>query len=391
LFTSLPIGSYCVSEDPEGRVDTLYYASEMALRAAVARWGEAIGKELREKHAKNPDEMVTLVHAIYPRSDGERNPEKGRRRRQAMPFASVWFWPDQDGALLHEGGYQEFPGAVWRWDRQTGEFYGTGQGHLALPDIRTLNRIAELKLTGAAMDIIPPLYEQDRAIVGEHIREPGARNYVKGDPRTAVAFVGSGTRYDITKYLEDRLEAKIRRIFFVDQIAAILPQQGAPQRTAFEIAQILAEVAKLLGPALGRMTDECHSPLIERAVRIMARWGALRPMPDLLQQTPDAEMDIRYEGPLAKAQQADDVAAIERYVGFLGATATTMQRPDLLDNADLDEAAQHYARVIGVPAKVTRGKDAVAELRAARQEAEQAAAAQQGMMAMAEMAGKAAL
>jgi Bacteriophage head to tail connecting protein. len=54
--------------------------------------------------------------------------------------------------------------------------------------------------------------------------------------------------------------------------------------------------------------------------------------------------------------------------------------PDILDNMDSDEASRVVGEALGVPAKVMRSSDAVADLRDQRQKSQQQAAQQQLMM-----------
>ncbi|MCV5520110.1 portal protein, partial [Escherichia coli] len=82
------------------------------------------------------------------------------------------------------------------------------------------------------------------------------------------------------------------------------------------------------------------------------------PPPESLQ---NANFNVRYISPLARAQKLEDVTAIER----LGANVANLAgiSQDVIDLIDTDEATRVVADALGVPAKVIRSSDAVANIR----------------------------
>ena len=226
-------------------------------------------------------------------------------------------------------------------------------------------------------------------MVGDLLWEPLARNVVR-DPK-GVWTMPSGVRWDVAKLSFDRLESKIRKIFFVDQIQALPPStQGPSYMTAFEVAKRVEQEFKLLGPAYGRVTEELHRPLIERTVRMLGRSGALPPPPPAL-RGPGIEMQIKYLGPMARAQEAETLTGIaQKNLWMQSILQMNPNDPSVLDNFDFDQEALVVARGYGVPASVTRGKDAVQRIRAQRAEAMAQEKQKAELMALAEGVGKAA-
>ena len=386
LFTCLPIGTYGIAENAKGDVDTLYYRVQISARAALQQFGEDVHKDVAKLALDKPDDLLWFVHAIFPRHERDRTP--GARNGKNKPFGSVWV-DEHHEVIVREGGYEEFPGAVTRWRKQTGEVYGRGQGHLAIPDIKTLNKEVELLLLGMALDIAPPTFELERAVVGDLAWEPLARNVVRF--KDAVWTIPSGVKYDVAKLAFDRLETKIRKAFFVDQILALPPPDQPSYMTAFEVAKRVEQEFKTLGAAYGRIVKEGHVPIIERTARALGRAGALRPPPAALLQTSGADMDIKFLGPMARAQEAETLVGIsQKNIWLQGQLQMHPNDPSVLDNFDEDAEALVVARGYGVPATVTRGKDAVAAIRKARAEAQAQAAKEQQLHALAESAGKAA-
>lgn len=145
--------------------------------------------------------------------------------------------------------------------------------------------------------------------------------------------------------------------------------------TATEVHVRVALIRQLLGPVYGRFQAEYLQLLVVRCFGIAFRAGIFSPPPESLQ---NANFNVRYISPLARAQKLEDVTAIERYGQNIMQLAQAY--PDILDNMDSDEASRVVGEALGVPAKVMRSSDAVADLRDQRQKSQQQAAQQQLMM-----------
>ena len=70
----------------------------------------------------------------------------------------------------------------------------------------------------------------------------------------------------------------------------------------------------------------------------------LIPAPEALEGLP---IKVEYTSPLAQAQKAVGVAAIERVLGFVGSLGNI--RADVVDNLNADEMVREFAMQIGPP------------------------------------------
>lgn len=373
-FQALQIGSYAVSEDAEGRVNTLFRKFELPAHAIVQKWGEKAGETILKLASSKPDTMIEIVHGVYPRLE-----RPGRTRKQ-KPFASCYVAYTYK-YLIDEGGYDEFPYMVPRWTKSSGELYGRGPGHTALPDIKTLNKAVELTLRAWAKAIDPPMKVLHQGVIGQVRLTPASLNTV--EDMNALAPIEFGAKFDVGQIKEQDLKSEIRDVWFVNQLQ--LP--SGPQMTATEVERRYELMQRLLGPTLGRLEWEFENPLLKRVFGIMLRTNALPPVPQVLLES-DADIDVEYEGPLARSQRSTEVTAIQRAYALLAGMAE--MAPEVLDVMDHDENARVMAVAAGVPAKGIRSVKEIAERRQAKVEAQQ----QQNQLAqfsqMAESAGKAA-
>jgi hypothetical protein len=93
-----------------------------------------------------------------------------------MPFESIYVL-EKDLTVLEEGGFNEFPFAVPRYQVIYREVYGRGRGTMMLPQVRTLNRLGKDYMEMSNKWVNPPKEVLD-SFDGTVDVTPGALNYV---------------------------------------------------------------------------------------------------------------------------------------------------------------------------------------------------------------------
>ena len=365
-FKSLTIGEYAISENASGRVDTIYRAFQMSLHAAVEKWGaENLSQGAQEKFTKNPFEQIQILHCVFPR-DVFDNTRAGKRR-----FASLWV-EFTEKHLINEGGFEEFPYMVPRWAKNTGEEYGRGPGHTSLPDVRTLNRARQLKFRQWAKAVDPPMEALEEGVIGQIQLTPSSLNFVR--ELNSIQPIESKARFDVASVNEQELISSIKEIFFSD-LTSLPPAQGTPM-SATEAAQRFEIMQRKLGPTIGRLKSELLQVMIDRGFGLMARADALPEAPqvilDFFRKQGVAEIRVEFEGPLERAQRSSDLVAIERTYQIL--IPVSAVAPEVFDVLDHDGIALRVAEVTGLPQSLVVPPEEVAQIRAARAEAQQKAA-----------------
>tara|TARA_R110000764_G_scaffold68206_1_gene141549 strand:- start:628 stop:1089 length:462 start_codon:yes stop_codon:yes gene_type:complete len=126
---------------------------------------------------------------------------------------------------------------------------------------------------------------------------------------------------------------------------------------------------RLLGPVLGRLQAELLQPLIDRSFALLLRAGLLPEPPEELQ---GQNIDIEYVSPLAKAQKLTDLQAMLRGFEILLQVSEVAPVTDYLDG---DKMVQYLVETAGLPARIIRGANEVAQVR--KEQAEQAQVQQQ--------------
>ncbi len=394
-FEAVGVAHFFIGEDRRGRVDTIFRDFKLAARVIMDRWKDKVPDSFAAKCKTKPDDLFEIVHAVMPRQDLRYVNEGGSVQRakgsKNMPFASYYILNESQKTLLEEGGFEEFPFMVPRWNKTPGEVFGRGPCHTGLPDIKSTQVMMEQVLKAVPLAIIPPILTRSESVVGDIDRSPGAHIEVDtmgGPLGDAIGPLNTGYKPDVAEAFFQRMDAKIQQYFFVDQLIL----REAPDMTATEIMARQEQNQRLLGPVTGRLEAEFLNPLVERIFGLMARVpGALLPIPDALQVLgAAADIDVEYEGPLALAQRNIEVQAQDILLQMVAGISTGLATyaPDLArevwDPLKLDRFIKTRAEIKGVRTDDMNSDQEIAEIRGKRAEVQAAQQKKQEALQMTE-------
>jgi hypothetical protein len=240
------------------------------------------------------------------------------------------------------------------------------------------------------LKIKPPLLVPESMRNTDFDQRPGGQTFypVTGpDHAPPVVIPLFAANFDHAAAAEkiERLTADIEKAFFLNLFLMWTGdwQQG---RTATEIAAREKE-KNMLEPVMNRQIYDLLDPFVIRVYSIMQRRGLLPPLPPEMK---GRSFKIEYTSVLAKSAKQASQYGLETVIAVAGQMAQLQgaagERPAVLDKLDLDTVLDLYADMHGVPTGVVLGDDAVAKLRA---EKDEAARQQQMQAASAQMAAAA--
>lgn len=382
VFEEWPLSEvYVAASKRGGAIDTVYRQFELSAEAAVAEYGEECSEETQKIARAKPDDLIQLVHAIYPRAAAQ-GYVKGSRISARLAIASCHV-EVKAKKIVRESGYNEMPVVVARWQKLPSSAYAVGPAFDALPDVRMLNELKTLQYQNADIAVSGMWKAVDDGILNPSSIKIGARKVVPMADINSMQPLESGADFNLSFTLESRLQASIRKIFMADQLQ---PQDG-PQMTATEVHVRVGLIRQLLGPVYGRLQSEYLAPMIERCFGILLRAGAFEPPPETLA---GRDYTVRYISPLARAQRQEEVTAMDQFENTLLTEAAV--NPNVLDVYKWDDAASERAKLLGVPVKLIRSAKDVSAIRQGRvqaqQEQQQQAILAQGAGAAATAAGE---
>jgi hypothetical protein len=400
-FTSIPVGSFYIANDPKGKVNTFARQFRWTVKETVEKFGRLGPKEkiLNKENFSEPvvdawengrrQEKVDIIHVIGP------NPEykRGKFGSRYKKFQSVYYERSQDGALgnistfttthladdkfLRIGGYDYFPVLCPRWEVTGEDVYGTNcPGMEALGDSRQLQK-GEKKSMKAVDKMIDPPVQSDASNKSKRVNLlPKGVTYTNGLGRQGA----DGYRpiheinFPITMLEEKQEEVRmrIRRAFYEDIFLNMITSDRR-EMTAREVDERSDEKLLALGPVLDRLNVDLFDPLIELAFMMMHRQGLLPEPPEELE---GMELKVEYISIMAVAQKLLGIAGVERFLMFT--TQVAQVNPDSLKKVDFDQMLDVVGDMTSIPPGVVRSDEETEQMRAAEQQQLQ----QQQMMEM---------
>ena len=370
----------CVFFENEHRiVDTMFRECSLTARNAIARWGvdKMPAEILRADESGNKEAPFKFLHAIFPREDYDTS----KRDRLNMPFRSLWIYPEKS-LLMNEGGYRDFPYSVPRMYKQGNERYGRGPAIKALSDMGVLNQMGATNLTAGQRMVEPALQVPDDGYTKAVDLSPGALNFLpqgKGEIKPIVA----GLNVPFGLEMQDRQEKAVQRWFHVDVFLALTMADS--RMTATEIMERKQEKLQLLGPTIGRQKREHQDSDLDRIFSILYENNYFPPPPEEVLQYMD-RLQTEYTSPLYQAQMRRDSEAIISVYSKASMIVQATGRPDALDRLNDDKAMEIISDRENLPVEVLVDQELASQVRAKRQQQQQAMQQAQASMSAVEAA-----
>jgi hypothetical protein len=367
FFTPLHFREYCIAEDKNGMVDTLYRRFPVTRRNLVQRFGleavEKVDPEFTRKYETNPYEDIYVIHAVQPRMDFD----PSRVDSKAKPWGSYWILEDKSDKLLHEGGYRRFPSIGWRYRKETDEVYGRSPAWDAYAEIMLGNQEARTNLIAGQKMAEPPM-----------VAPEDLRGRIQSGPKgwTFVEMMGDlpqplndGIKLPYAIEMRERTDKAIEKHFNVDFF--LMLSQAAYNKvflTATQVIQMAGEKAAVLATRTDTLNIEAFNPIIDRVWDIEMEARRLPSPPDILMEFGGGALEVDYLGPLAQAQKV-----MFETQGIKASLETGIQIanmfPEALDVLDGDEMMREIFKANRAPAAVLRSPEKIAGLRQQRMRA----------------------
>ena len=373
-FTEVPIEQVAFEEDSYGRVNRVYRLFPLTAQQAFDLWGEEAGEAVKETVKKKPQEQLKFLHYVGPRD--ERNPAKDDASN--MPYKSLWIEMSKKH-LIGEGGFLDNPYAVGRFYKDTADVFGFSPAMDVFPDIKLVQAQVKTMLRASMKSADPAIIAPRKGFIAPLNANPGKINYYdKKSPDDRVEAFPNGGNFQLTIEVIKETQLNIEKAFFVPLFQAI--SNITKQMTIPEVQRRISENMVLLGPVVGRFTQEMLDPIVLRVFDILYRGGNLPQPPPSIQ---GQEMDVVYISPLARAQKESEIYSIQSFMQDVGLIAQA--KPEVLDMIDGDAMVDEISIIRGINPELIKSQADVDGMRKQRAEQQAAMAQQQAMQQGAEM------
>jgi hypothetical protein len=210
---------------------------------------------------------------------------------------------------------QKFDGAgscpivAFRWGKESGSVWGRGPLMNAMPAIKTCNMVVQMVLENAQMSIAGIYNMDDDGIVNVNTIELVPGTIIPRAPGSGgLEPIKPAGNFQVASIVLDEQRSNIKRALYNDML-------GNPNRTpmsATEVAERMADLSRQIGSAFGRLMGEFVFPVMQRVIYILKDLGTVK-----LPRVDGREIKVTPTSPLAKAQDNEDIMAMDRLIGFV--------------------------------------------------------------------------
>jgi hypothetical protein len=360
-FVPVPFEHIAIEEGAWGNVSGVFRTwRQIEIRVIKDQWSDAqIPEEMQKLQQDDDSAKVDLFESTYYDKTSEQ-----------WLYDVCWKIGGEtkaENTRLVERDYPENPWLITRLNKLPGEAYGRGPVILAMPDIKTINKITELVLKNAALNIAGVYTAVDDGVLNPNVVviAPGAVIPVAsngGSRGPSLQSLRNPSDLQFSQLEKEELTMRIKQMLLDNR----LPPEAGPVRSATEIVERIKELATDRGSLFGRMMHEFILPLVRRGLGILYRRGIIQTEIKL----DGLFVEAQVLSPLAKDQNLNEVEAVVRALSILAGFGNEI----LTLSAKMEDIGPWIMEQFGVPAKLIRSTD---EREALQKMAGQMAAQQQ--------------
>lgn len=364
-YRCVPMQEVVWSQNHQGTVDTVFRKFKREHRQAVQQFGSRCPSEIVKLAEDQPYAESEFIHCVEPNLDRK----IGKVDYTGMRFKSTYI-SVMGQCEVQNGGYRVFPYAISRYSVAPRENYGRGPAMECFPAIRTLNEEKKTILRAGQSQVNPAMLLHEEGVLEAFSQRPGALNYgmLSSDGTPLAAPLQTGANIPLGMELMKVEKDEINDAFLTSLFQFLSQTRG--DETAEEVRAREAQTATMLAPTMGRQQSEFLGPMIHCELTLADTMGLLPPLPKQLARARGG-YKVSYQSTMARNMRLAEAGAIMDTIQALGVLAQI--DPDAADIMDIVAAARELAEIKGVPAKLLRTDDQIAQL---KQQKEQAAQAQ---------------
>lgn len=369
-FRTLDPADFCIDEDEDCKVDTLYRQFDLSLTSAYKRYGEDLPSNLVKIYKQGGDDfkLVKFTEAVFKKGtvlDKNGNPIDADLEASKEMKYTYMLVCEEGQTVIQKGSYKDFPFAVQRWERVSEDTpYGVGLVMRLLPEIKALDKNMKLQLVANEKLVNPPITVP--MMMRDFDSRPGAVNF--GDVSQAPVPLQTVRNYDGFAQENERLRQVIQEGMYCNLFATIMrtPNQ---YMTATTVQELKAEALSLMSATLNNLQEEVIIPVIKRTYKIMKEVGLLPPLPQEYVKLFGEEIHIELEGVLVSRMKTYlQTQGIQSGLQFVTQVMQATGNQDLGLNIDFDEAIRQGATSQGLPQSIIREKQEVEKAKAQLEE-----------------------
>ena len=359
-FRAIPLPQIYLDAGNDDKIDYIFRNRKIKFKdILIAYPAGTLSEKMQMDMEKMPDKECDIIEVVYR--------DYSNTKEEEYKFCAISEMYEHKIVESTFKGLGSNPYIIYRWSKCAGEVYGRGPLQLALPAIKTSNLVIELILENAQMAISGMYQVEDDGVVNvDNISLIPGTIIPKAAGSQGLTPIAPAGNFNVSDLVLREMRTNIKKALYNDMLGT--PNEKTPM-TATEVAERMADLSRQIGAAFGRLQAELVNPVLQRVIYILKKQGRIK-----IPVVNGREIKIRSSSPLAQAQQQQDVATIDRFLGMV------QQRvgPQLLNVlVKQDEVAKFVAKKLGIPEELIRSSE---EMQQAAQQMQQMMGQQQGGM-----------
>jgi hypothetical protein len=379
-FTSFPIGSYFISNNNRGIVDTFCRMFRWRVRQVIEEFctnkktGEVTldncseALQLQWNDPKRHEEQVDIIMFVFPNPEYDSFRAKYNSKYAKYSLNYYEMARNIGHTLLREEGFHYFPIYCPRWYRQPTDAYGVDcPGAKARAPIRRMFKSIQMWLMSAQKLLEPPVGADPS--VGGGVSNNGVGttpNYLTMIP----GGVGEGKKFGpiyqlnpamlqpIKEYI-DECKNEIERITNADIFRRFANDERQTPPTAAEVLQRVQEDSRVLGPIFGFFNFDWLQLMGKDLYWLMLEDKEVPPAPPAMH---GSELKVEVVSRIAIALKQGDINALNAFLGTVNQVVQIKAQPGS-EALNGDEAMDYSLHLLNLPPKLSYSADQLAKIR----------------------------
>lgn len=285
-FTNIPLAELYIEKPARGAIKNTFRKQKVEAGNIETTWPRAeIPVDLQKIIDKTPEKEVDIINAF-------------KFNNKTKKYSQIVIWK-KEAIFTQEFNTRRL--IPFRWSVTPGESYGRGPAIEKLPDIRTANKIVELTLGNAALQMSGVYTGLSDGVFNPHTARiaPGSIIPVMSNDNSNPSLrpLPISGNLGIADNMLEMFQNNIRKAFFTSPLGEITD----PVRSATENVIRNQEFLKQSGASIGRLKSELVEPIIAAAIDILQGRGKI---PEITVDGKD--VSIKQTSPLAQAEDLEN-------------------------------------------------------------------------------------
>lgn len=381
-YEVLSTGEYCYSIGQNGEIKMFFRHITMSFLNVVEEFGEdAVSDTMKKAAESRPNDPTLVIQVIV------------KNRYQGKEYTSYYYEPTASSLggnsnnenFLRVSGFNEMPVFICPWEPIGRDLYGTGLGLRALTEIMSLQEM-ERAYRMAVHQSVDPTLNAPAKMKGFVKSLPGHINWYSNPNDKITPLFETPLDLAAVAASIDRLETKIKRIFFNDLFITASRDPNASPLKAAEVYERRDEKLIRIGPSTEKLISRVLQPSVLRGINIAFRHKELPDIPPEFRELTKDGIQLMFVSPLAQSQKLVAVQSINNFLGFAGGVVQFY--PEARDKVNGDRLMDEGADIFGVPQVILNSTDEVKQIRDTRAKQMEEAQKKQDMALQADMNAK---